>query len=56
MEYVSIYDPENDEWYEQKTTGDVPPPTAAFCSVVATSKEKDSHQVSWVESGRCAVD
>ena len=52
MKFVSIYDPENDEWYEQETKGDIPPPTADFCSVVATSHDKDSHQVSWGESCR----
>jgi len=45
VETVQIYDIANKEWYQQKTTGDIPPPTAEFCTVVASAKDGTSHQV-----------
>lgn len=45
MKQVQIYDPATETWYTQNTTGTVPPATADFCSVVASTESGDSHQV-----------
>jgi hypothetical protein len=54
MEEVSIYDIANDKWYTQPTSGDIPPSTAEFCTVVASSQDGASHQVDkFARSGLC---
>lgn len=45
MKVVHVYDIENSAWFDQQTSGDIPPPTADFCSVVASSQDGTSHQV-----------
>jgi hypothetical protein len=45
MEEVSVYDIANDKWFTQPTSGDIPPSTAEFCTVVASSQDGASHQV-----------
>ncbi|PGH21438.1 hypothetical protein AJ80_03229 [Polytolypa hystricis UAMH7299] len=45
MRTVSVYDIASGKWYLQNTTGDIPPMLAQFCSVVASAKDKSSHNV-----------
>ena len=45
MKDVHVYDIDQKQWYTQTTTGDIPPPTAEFCTVVASSQDGSSHQV-----------
>ena len=46
MTEIVVYDVGGDKWYTQNTSGDTPPPTAEFCSVVASSDDETTHQVS----------
>lgn len=39
MSVITLYDIENDKWYHQKATGDIPPPRQFFCSAGVTSRE-----------------
>ncbi|KAL3473693.1 hypothetical protein BJX99DRAFT_272108 [Aspergillus californicus] len=45
MDTVSVYDVANQQWYNQNTTGDTPPPLTQFCSVYATSSDGSSHNI-----------
>ncbi|KAK2755748.1 hypothetical protein FQN54_005898 [Arachnomyces sp. PD_36] len=45
METLPIYDIENNNWYSQNTTGDIPGQLAQFCSVVAAASDGSSYNV-----------
>ncbi|KAL4939094.1 hypothetical protein BDV06DRAFT_199532 [Aspergillus oleicola] len=45
MQTVSIYDVGEDEWYNQNTTGDIPPQLTSFCSVYASASDGSSHNI-----------
>ncbi|PLB37796.1 uncharacterized protein BDW47DRAFT_117778 [Aspergillus candidus] len=45
MESVSVYDVAENKWYIQKTTGDIPPQLARFCSVYASAPDDSSHNI-----------
>ncbi|KAL2793419.1 hypothetical protein BJX66DRAFT_338881 [Aspergillus keveii] len=45
MQTVSVYDIATDEWYNQNTTGDIPPPLTQFCSVYASAPDGSSHNI-----------
>lgn len=45
MDKVHVYDIASKKWYDQTTTGNKPPPTSDFCSVVASSQDGTSHHV-----------
>ena len=45
MQTVSVYDIQSHTWYDQATTGDVPPQLAQFCSVVVSAKDESSHSI-----------
>jgi hypothetical protein len=46
MTEIVVYDVDGDKWYTQSTSGGTPPPTAEFCSVVASSDDESTHHVS----------
>ncbi|KAL1968405.1 hypothetical protein VTN77DRAFT_1934 [Rasamsonia byssochlamydoides] len=45
METVSVYDVANKRWYQQNTTGDIPPQLTLFCSVVAAAQDGSSFNI-----------
>ena len=45
MEYVSVYDIANHEWYTQQTTGDIPNWRMGGCSVVAPAQDESSYSM-----------
>ncbi|KUL85884.1 hypothetical protein ZTR_06378 [Talaromyces verruculosus] len=45
MDTVSVYDIANKKWYQQNTTGDIPPQLTMFCSVVAPARDDSSFNV-----------
>jgi len=45
MTEIVVYDIDGDKWYTHRTSGDTPPPTAEFCSVVASSVDDSTHQI-----------
>ncbi|KAL2862472.1 uncharacterized protein BJX67DRAFT_366303 [Aspergillus lucknowensis] len=45
METVSVYDIATDRWYNQNTTGDIPPQLTQFCSVYASAPDDSSHNI-----------
>ena len=45
METVSIYDIASGNWYQQNTTGDIPPQLTMFCSVVAPARDDSSFNI-----------
>ncbi|KAL4951657.1 hypothetical protein BDW69DRAFT_169587 [Aspergillus filifer] len=45
MQTVSIYDVGEDTWYNQNTTGDIPPQLTSFCSVYASASDGSSHNI-----------
>ncbi|EGD99890.1 hypothetical protein TESG_07223 [Trichophyton tonsurans CBS 112818] len=45
METVSLYDIGTGEWYSQKTTGDIPPTSNSFCSVVGEAADRSSFNI-----------
>lgn len=42
MKTVSVYDIATKKWYQQNTTGDVPPQLTLFCSVLGISEDRSS--------------
>ncbi|RFU28470.1 hypothetical protein B7463_g7859, partial [Scytalidium lignicola] len=47
MSTVSVYDIANNTWYEQPTSGDIPPALTQGCSVVASAQDGTSHNIYW---------
>ncbi|RWQ98209.1 hypothetical protein C8Q69DRAFT_458087 [Paecilomyces variotii] len=45
MTSLPVYDIANKKWYLQNTTGDIPPQTASFCSVVAAAPDNSSYNI-----------
>ncbi|KAL4734395.1 hypothetical protein BDV11DRAFT_209430 [Aspergillus similis] len=45
MRTVSVYDVAGDRWYNQNTTGDIPPQLTQFCSVYASASDRSSHNI-----------
>lgn len=45
MQTVSVYDVAIRKWYQQNTTGDIPPQLTMFCSVVAPASDRSSFNV-----------
>ncbi|KAL4878082.1 hypothetical protein BJY04DRAFT_229983 [Aspergillus karnatakaensis] len=45
MRTVSVYDVAGNQWYNQNTTGDVPPQLTQFCSVYASAEDGSSHNI-----------
>ncbi|KAI9851073.1 MAG: hypothetical protein M1838_004505 [Thelocarpon superellum] len=45
METVSVYDIKSATWYNQATSGDIPPQLTQFCSVVASAKDGSSQNI-----------
>ncbi|KAL4977164.1 hypothetical protein BDW66DRAFT_40306 [Aspergillus desertorum] len=45
MRTVSVYDVAGDRWYNQNTTGDIPPQLTEFCSVYASAPDGSSHNI-----------
>ncbi|KAL6235300.1 hypothetical protein BDW75DRAFT_210074 [Aspergillus navahoensis] len=45
MRTVSVYDVAGDRWYNQDTTGDIPPQRTQFCSVYASAADGSSHNI-----------
>ncbi|KAL4925630.1 uncharacterized protein BDV17DRAFT_283775 [Aspergillus undulatus] len=45
MEIVSVYDVADNTWYNQNTTGDIPPMLTSFCSVYASAQDRSSHNI-----------
>ncbi|KAL4767762.1 hypothetical protein BDW60DRAFT_199269 [Aspergillus nidulans var. acristatus] len=45
MRTVSVYDVAGDRWYNQNTTGDIPPQLTQFCSVYASASDGSSHNI-----------
>ncbi|KAL4899214.1 hypothetical protein BDW74DRAFT_183957 [Aspergillus multicolor] len=45
MRTVSVYDVAGDRWFNQNTTGDIPPQLTAFCSVYASAADGSSHSI-----------
>lgn len=55
MQTISIYDIKNDIWYNQETSGDIPPQLADFCAVVAHQADPTSYQI-FIQGGYNGVD
>ena len=47
MSTVSVYDIANKVWYEQPTSGQIPPQMAEGCTVVASAQDGSSHNIYW---------
>ena len=47
MQSVSVYDIAKKVWYEQVTSGTVPPQLAEGCTVVASAEDGSSHNIYW---------
>ncbi|KAL4985617.1 hypothetical protein BDW68DRAFT_164778 [Aspergillus falconensis] len=45
MRTVSVYDVAGNRWYNQNTTGDIPPQLTQFCSVYASAPDGSSHNI-----------
>ncbi|KAK6361887.1 hypothetical protein TWF730_005598 [Orbilia blumenaviensis] len=46
LQAVDVYDINEERWYVQNTTGDIPPTSLAqFCATVATSQDGKSHHI-----------
>ncbi|RVX74682.1 hypothetical protein B0A52_01809 [Exophiala mesophila] len=55
METVSVYDVNNNSWFSQPTTGNIPPQLTGFCTVVTHEAEPTSYQI-YVYGGYNGVD
>jgi len=55
MQTISVYDIRNDIWYNQDTSGDLPPQLADFCAVVAHQPDAHSYQI-YIQGGYNGVD
>lgn len=55
MQTISVYDIKNDVWYNQDTSGDVPPQLADFCAVEAHQTDPTSYQI-YIQGGYNGVD
>lgn len=55
MQTISIYDIRNDVWYNQETSGVIPPQLADFCAVVAHQPGETSYQI-YIQGGYNGVD
>ncbi|KAH8804936.1 hypothetical protein F5884DRAFT_797760 [Xylogone sp. PMI_703] len=47
MSTVSVFDVANKTWYNQPTSGDVPPALTQGCTVVASADDGTSHNIYW---------
>ncbi|KAK5045845.1 hypothetical protein LTR84_008938 [Exophiala bonariae] len=55
MQNISMYDIKDDVWYNQETSGDVPPQLADFCAVMAHQDDPTSYQI-FIQGGYNGVD
>ncbi|KAL8998001.1 MAG: hypothetical protein Q9169_002841 [Polycauliona sp. 2 TL-2023] len=45
MEYISVYDIANQQWYQQQASGDIPPWRRAGCAIAVSAMDNSSHSV-----------
>lgn len=45
MKTVAVYDVATKKWYQQNTTGEIPPQLTLFCSVLAIAEDRSSFNI-----------